>query len=169
MPPSYRSSSYEAPFGAIRVLTDPCAGAVVGTVLPHNRPADPEPRSEEISWENDPLHARVHDQLTGYFDGTRHDFDLPLAPQGTAFQRTVWETLRGIPFGETRTYGDVAREVDRPGGARAVGGACGANRIPLLIPCHRVLSAGGLGGWTGDPAVKVSLLEHERSAQRGPR
>lgn len=81
---------------------------------------------------------------------------------GTEFQRSVWEALRAIPPGRTRSYGELAAQVGRPGGARAVGQACGANPIPLLIPCHRVLAAQGrLGGFSGGLAWKRRLLERE--------
>jgi methylated-DNA-[protein]-cysteine S-methyltransferase len=104
-------------------------------------------------------------QLQDYFDGLRTDFDLPLSPHGTAFQRRVWDALRAIPAGETRSYGDLARLL--ASSARAIGQANGANPIPILIPCHRVLAAGGvLGGYSGGegPSTKRWLLEHERRA-----
>jgi methylated-DNA-[protein]-cysteine S-methyltransferase len=87
---------------------------------------------------------------------------LPLTPAGTPFQRRVWATLAEIPFGQTRSYGDLARELGS--GPRAVGGACGRNPIPLLIPCHRVLTADGhLGGYSGQGGLvtKMQLLRHE--------
>lgn len=102
-------------------------------------------------------------QLQDYFDGRRSDFDLPLAPHGTAFQRRVWEALRAIPPGETRSYGDLARLLGSS--ARAVGQANGCNPVPLLIPCHRVVASGGaLGGYSGGdgPVTKRWLLDHER-------
>ena len=87
-------------------------------------------------------------QLTEYFAGTLRAFDLPLVPQGTAFRRRVWAAMQAIPYGQTRSYGDLARDLDSA--PRAVGGACGANPIPLIIPCHRVVGAGGaLGGFSG--------------------
>ena len=101
-------------------------------------------------------------QVAAYFDGTRDAFDLPLAPEGSPFQRRVWDALRAIPRGETRSYGDVARSLGDPGAARAVGAANGANPIPLLIPCHRVVAAdGSLGGFSGSLSVKKALLRHE--------
>ncbi len=87
-------------------------------------------------------------QLERYFDGDIVPFDLPLDPPGSDFQRRVWRLMRAIPAGRTRSYGELARELGSA--ARAVGGACGANPIPILIPCHRVLAAGGaLGGYSG--------------------
>ncbi len=87
-------------------------------------------------------------QLTDYFAGARRDFELPLAPRGTPFRLRVWAALQAIPYGETRSYGDLARMLDTA--PRAVGGACGANPIPLIVPCHRVTGAhGALGGFSG--------------------
>lgn len=108
-------------------------------------------------------------QLAAYFDGRLKVFDLPLAPRGTPYQRRVWDCLRGIPFGETRTYGDIAKTIGSA--PRAIGGACGANPIPILIPCHRVLGTNGaLGGYSGDGgiATKATLLRHEGAAFTGP-
>jgi methylated-DNA-[protein]-cysteine S-methyltransferase len=120
--------------------------------------------------EETPLLQRAAAQLQDYFDGTRHeDFDLPLAPQGTPFRQRVWEALRRIPAGETRSYLDIAREVGCLS-ARAIGGANGANPIPILIPCHRVVAAdGSLGGYSGaeGQATKRYLLELERRACGG--
>ena len=100
-------------------------------------------------------------QLAEYFAGDRRDFDLPLGPQVSAFQKTFGQVLCGIPFGETRTYGDLAKLLGRP--AQAIGQACGANPIAILIPCHRVLGATGLGGYSGAGGVetKVKLLQLE--------
>lgn len=113
-----------------------------------------------------PLLKRARDQLQDYFDGARLEFDLPLAPDGTAFQRRVWDALIRIPAGETRSYGDIGREVGCRA-ARAIGQANGANPIPILIPCHRVVGAdGSLGGYSGGegPATKRLLLDLERRA-----
>lgn len=109
------------------------------------------------------LLRRAVEQLQDYFDGARDGFDLPLAPHGTAFQRRAWEALRAIPAGQTRSYGELAQLLRSS--ARAVGQANGANPIPILVPCHRVLAAGGvLGGYSGGegPTTKLWLLEHER-------
>jgi methylated-DNA-[protein]-cysteine S-methyltransferase len=110
-----------------------------------------------------PLLTDAATQLQDYFDGSRAAFDLPLRPHGTPFQRRVWDALRAIPAGETRTYGEVARALGSS--ARAIGQANGANPIPILIPCHRVLAAAGaLGGYSGGegPPTKLWLLAHER-------
>lgn len=109
-----------------------------------------------------PLLAEATRQLTAYFDGHLRDFDLPLNPAGTEFQQRVWTAMRNIPYGATETYGDLAKRVD--GVARAVGGACGANPLPILIPCHRVTGAGGrLTGYSAGEGVetKRNLLRLE--------
>ncbi|NBQ75013.1 MAG: methylated-DNA--[protein]-cysteine S-methyltransferase [Acetobacteraceae bacterium] len=112
-----------------------------------------------------PLLLKARDQLQEYFDGKRLSFDLPLAPEGSAFQKRVWAALCAIPLGETRSYADIARAVGSA--PRAVGGANGANPIPLFIPCHRVIAAdGSLGGYSGGdgPATKRYLLDLESRA-----
>jgi len=114
--------------------------------------------------ENDetPLLLKARDQLEEYFDGKRTSFDLPLAPHGTEFQRKVWAALSRIPFGQTRSYGELAQELGTA--ARALGGACGRNPIPVIIPCHRVLGANGaMGGYSGIDGVETKefLLRHE--------
>ena len=103
-------------------------------------------------------------QLQDYTAGRRRDFDLPLAPEGGSFETRVWQALVAIPFGTTRTYGALAKELK--GEARAVGQACGANPIPVIIPCHRVLSAAGSGGFSAPGGVdtKYRLLVHEGAA-----
>jgi methylated-DNA-[protein]-cysteine S-methyltransferase len=116
-----------------------------------------------------PLLRRAALALQDYFDGADTAPDLPLAPAGTAFRQRVWAAMRAIPPGSTRSYGDLARELGSA--ARAVGQACGANPIPILIPCHRVTGAGGrLGGFSGGEgtATKRWLLEHERRAGAQP-
>ena len=107
--------------------------------------------------------ARAAAQLTEYFAGERRDFDLPLAPSGTEFQRAVWRALADIPFGATCSYGDLARAVGRPSASRAVGAANGKNPIAILLPCHRVIGASGeLTGYGGGLPMKRWLLDHER-------
>ena len=94
-----------------------------------------------------PLLAEAARQFTAYFDGKLSRFNLPLAASGTEFDQRVWAAMRAIPYGETRTYGDLAHATDS--GPRAIGGACGRNSIPIIVPCHRVLARGGLGGYSG--------------------
>lgn len=100
-------------------------------------------------------------QLQAYFAGELKHFDLPLAPRGSSFQQAVYEAMYAIPFGETRTYGELAEQVN--GFAQAVGQACGSNPIPIIIPCHRVLAANGLGGYSGFGGLetKIKLLQME--------
>lgn len=106
--------------------------------------------------------AEAAAQLREYFAGERTEFDLPLTLDGTPFQRAVWHKLQEIPYGETISYGELARRVGKPNASRAVGSANGANRIPIVIPCHRVIAAGGkLGGFGGGLSTKEALLAHE--------
>ncbi len=108
-----------------------------------------------------PLLAEATRQLKAYFDRDLREFDLPLAPAGNEFQQAVCRAMSAIPYGEIRTYGDIAKDLDTYG--QPVGQACGANPIPVIIPCHRVLSANGLGGFSGAGGVetKIALLRHE--------
>lgn len=104
----------------------------------------------------------AQEQLQEYFAGRRRHFDLPLALRGTDFQRQVWSALRSIPWGSTRSYGDIARAIGRPRAVRAVGAANGANPLPIVLPCHRVIGAGGaLTGYAGGLARKRRLLALE--------
>lgn len=110
-----------------------------------------------------PLLEKAKAQLNDYFDGKRTSFDLPLSPRGTPFQRSVWKQLSKIPFGAARTYGEVAKSVHSA--PRAIGGACGKNPIPIIIPCHRVLGRGGkLTGYSGGGGIKSkqALLRLEK-------
>lgn len=112
-----------------------------------------------------PLLLAARQQLTDYFSGDRTDFDLPLAPPHTAFQGRMRAAMIAIPYGETRSYGDLAAALGSA--ARAVGQACGSNPIPIVVPCHRVLAAGGaLGGFSAGSGVATKrwLLAHEAAA-----
>lgn len=100
-------------------------------------------------------------QLTEYANGTRRVFELELDLHGSDFDQRVWKALQRIPFGRTRSYGEVARQLGNPGLARAVGGANGRNPLPVIVPCHRVLASSGLGGYSGGLALKRRLLQHE--------
>ena len=110
---------------------------------------------------DDPILRLALSEIAAYFDGTLTQFSVPLRPEVSAFQGRFLQALQTIPFGETRTYGQLAKQLNTP--AQAIGQACGANPIPLLIPCHRVLGATGLGGYSGTGGVetKVALLRHE--------
>ena len=104
-------------------------------------------------------------ELEEYFAGRRREFTVPFRVEGTAFQQAVWRELRTIPYGETRTYGQLARALGKPGASRAVGRACGQNPLLLLQPCHRVVGAGGeLRGFAAGPETKGWLLAHEQKA-----
>jgi len=103
-------------------------------------------------------------QVLEYLEGKRTDFDVPLDLRGTPFQQAVWSALLAIPYGETRSYADVARSVGKPDAVRAVGTANGANPVPLIVPCHRVIQSGGkLGGYGGGLDLKRRLLAMEQS------
>lgn len=108
--------------------------------------------------------SRTTAQLDEYLNGKRKKFDLPLDAAGTAFQQQVWQELSKIPYGETRSYKDIARRIRNPKAVRAVGGANGRNPVCIIVPCHRVIAAdGSLGGYSGRPGVKSRLLELERA------
>ena len=110
---------------------------------------------------DDPILRLALSEIAAYFDGTLTRFSVPLLPEVSAFQAIFLQALTAIPFGETRTYGQLAKQLNTP--AQVIGQACGANPIPLLIPCHRVLGANTLGGYSGAGGVetKVALLRHE--------
>jgi methylated-DNA-[protein]-cysteine S-methyltransferase len=109
-----------------------------------------------------PILEQAREQLEQYFDGQRVSFDLPLAPEGTAFQRRVWQELTTIPFGKAISYGELARRIGNPPASRAVGLANGKNPISIIVPCHRVIGASGkLTGYGGGLDRKEWLLKHE--------
>lgn len=126
------------------------------------------PNSPESGWvqrATEPLREAAR-QLKEYFAGKRTTFNLPLEPEGTAFQKTVWKNLRDIPYGDTISYGELARRVGNPKASRAVGAANGQNPLPIVVPCHRVIGANGkLTGFGGGIPVKEALLALE-SRQR---
>jgi methylated-DNA-[protein]-cysteine S-methyltransferase len=121
-------------------------------------------------WERDDAGlADVVEQLEAYFAGSRSTFDVALDLTGTEFQRRVWAGLLEIPYGETMSYGELARRVGRPGASRAVGLANGRNPVAIIVPCHRVIGADGtLTGYGGGLDRKVWLLDHERSRRAAP-
>jgi len=116
------------------------------------------------SWRRDRVGlGDVVAQLEAYFAGELHAFELPLAAEGTDFRKSVWDALVRIPYGETISYGELARRIGDPSASRAVGAANGANPLPIIVPCHRVIGANGkLTGFGGGLPVKQWLLEHER-------
>jgi methylated-DNA-[protein]-cysteine S-methyltransferase len=116
-----------------------------------------------------PVITEAKRQLSEYFAGTRRTFDLPVAPPtGTAFQHNVWQELRKIPYGETITYGELARRVGDANASRAVGAANGRNPISIIVPCHRVIGASGkITGYAGGESRKAFLLAHEKQSAGG--
>jgi len=138
----------ESPFGPLSV------GELDDAIVAINWQAPPQ--SDETH-----LLSRAAEQLAAYFAGELVSFDLPLRPSGDEFQQSVCQAMLAIPFGETTTYGEIAKQLDTYG--QPVGNACGANSIPIIIPCHRVLAANGLGGYSGEGGVerKIELLKHE--------
>lgn len=133
--------------------------------LMHLRMVDQTYEPSREGWENDDTaFADAVDQLSAYFAGERTDFDLELAMVGTQFQRRVWQALQTIPYGQTCSYGEIARQIGSPGASRAVGLANGHNPIGIIVPCHRVIGANGsLTGYGGGLDRKRALLELERS------
>jgi methylated-DNA-[protein]-cysteine S-methyltransferase len=128
------------------------------------------PLAIEPDWQRNPnLFAPAKNQLAAYFNGELQQFDLPLAPKGTAFQLSVWEALKKIPYGGLASYGEIAAAIGNPKAVRAVGGANARNPIPIIIPCHRVIgSDGSLTGFGGGLTTKQRLIDLERRPG-GPR
>jgi methylated-DNA-[protein]-cysteine S-methyltransferase len=134
-----------------------------GSVLTNLRMVDQTYAPSRADWSPDPgAFGAAVDQLDAYFAGELTDFDVELDLQGTEFQRRVWKALLTIPFGETRSYGEIAEQIGAPGAARAVGLANGHNPIAIVVPCHRVIGANGsLTGFGGGLDRKRTLLELE--------
>jgi methylated-DNA-[protein]-cysteine S-methyltransferase len=151
-------SYYESPIGRLLLTSD--GTALTGLYM------EPSHKAQGTGgWAEDamaaPLAAAMR-QLTEYFDGTRREFDLALRLQGTAFQTRVWRELTEIPYGQTWSYGQLAKRIDNPSASRAVGLANGRNPISILVPCHRVIGAdGSLTGYGGGLERKRWLLAHE--------
>ena len=144
-----------SPFGTLAITANDRAITRLTWARDGATPSDPKTIDH-------PVLARAISQLQEYFAGSRRDFDLPLEPPGGTFQKSVCDAMLKIPFGETRTYGDLARDLGVA--AQPIGQGCGGNPIPIIIPCHRVLAAGGkLGGFSGGQGVesKLALLRHE--------
>lgn len=153
-----------SPIGELTLIGD--GAALTALCLPthrHRPPVAPDARTDPA------LFHEVVAQLEAYFAGERQDFDLPLAPRGTAFQQQVWEALRAIPYGATTSYGELAAAIGNPAAVRAVGLANGRNPLPIIIPCHRVVGAdGSLTGYGGGLEAKRALLELESRGARLP-
>lgn len=154
----YRST-LETPVGRVALAVD-AQGTLVEILLP-NRPL-PAPASEPLSQAATQGMRTVRLQLSEYFAGKRRVFDLPLRPMGSSFEQQVWNQLLEIPYGGTTSYGAIASALGLINGARAVGRANGANPIPIVIPCHRVIGSDGtLTGYGGGLPLKRALLEFE--------
>lgn len=155
-----KHSVADSPIGELTLVEHD--GALVGLYMKHQKYFPTTSLGERV---DDALPA-AREQLAEYFAGERRDFDVPLAPVGTPFRWRVWELLREIPYGETRTYGELAHRLGTPNAARAVGSASGRNRVSIIIPCHRLVgSTGALTGYAGGIERKEHLLALERGAQ----
>ena len=151
----------DSPVGRLRLIAH--GDSLVGIWFEHGRDAS---RSDAtLERRSHPVLANTRRQLEEYFAGRRREFELPLEPRGTEFQRRVWQRLTRIAYGDTTTYGALASDLGNPKSSRAVGLANGSNPIPIVIPCHRVIGAdGSLTGFGGGLAIKSALLELERAA-----
>jgi methylated-DNA-[protein]-cysteine S-methyltransferase len=148
----------DTPIGTLRLFAT--GEALVGAYLPGQEGLTPSSGEGPLP----PVLEQARDQLDEYFAGKRRAFDLPLDPRGTEFQRSVWRALSAIPFGATRSYGEIAAALGRPSASRAVGAANGQNPISIIVPCHRVIGRdGSLTGYASGIARKEWLLRHERS------
>ncbi len=140
--------------------------AGVGSTLMHLRMVDQTHEPDRSGWEpaDGDAFSEAFEQLSGYFAGELTEFDLDLELAGTEFQRRVWAALRTIPYGETRSYGQIAEQIGSSGASRAVGLANGRNPIGIIVPCHRVIgSTGGMTGYGGGIDRKRALLALEKS------
>jgi methylated-DNA-[protein]-cysteine S-methyltransferase len=150
----------ESPVGRLVLESD--GDALIGIWLPHETGAVGTNGDDAPQVSDAPRVLKdAATQLEEYFARERTAFDIPMDLDGTSFQMQVWAELSRIPYGETISYGELARRVGRPKGPRAVGQANGKNPIPIIVPCHRVLAADGLGGYGGGLALKRSLLAIE--------
>lgn len=157
---------FQTPIGTLRLVG--AEDAIDRIELP-NRAAEPPNPAWVVSDGTLPAAlAEAKRQIEEYFAGVRREFDLPLALEGTEFQRRVWAELRRIPFGETISYGELAARIGKPTASRAVGAANGRNPAPVVVPCHRVIGSDGrLTGFGGGLPTKQALLDLERRAAGG--
>lgn len=151
----------ESPLGLLQLFAH--GDELIRVHLPDQEPAAASGTDLENNRERrTPVLAQTAQQLAEYFAGTRIVFELPLAPKGSGFQERVWRQLLAIPYGTTKSYGEIARAIGRPSASRAVGTANGSNPIAIIVPCHRVIGQNGtLTGYAGGLAAKRWLLEHE--------
>lgn len=151
----------DSPVG--RLMLEEEDGALVRVAFEREIPADLLGQTGDLSQQSCEVLEQAARQLEEYFAGRRKVFDLPLAPEGTEFQQRVWKALREIPYGETRSYGQIAAAVGNPKASRAVGMANHRNPISIIVPCHRVIGADGrLVGFGGGLGVKEALLQLEK-------
>ncbi|MFH8973430.1 methylated-DNA--[protein]-cysteine S-methyltransferase [Streptomyces sp. NPDC017890] len=154
----------DSPYGALTLVAE--NGALCGLYMTEQRHRPPEETFGAPSSPDASPFAEAEEQLEAYFEGELKDFTLGLALNGTPFQRAVWDQLREIPYGETRTYGELAAALGTPNASRAVGLANGRNPIGIIVPCHRVIGASGsLTGYGGGLERKRRLLDFERGAE----
>jgi methylated-DNA-[protein]-cysteine S-methyltransferase len=150
----------DSPYGALTLVADD--GVLCGLYMTEQRHRPPE---ESFGPRDDTLFGETEEQLEAYFAGDLKEFSLELRLHGTPFQRSVWQELCRIPYGETRAYGELAASLGNPAASRAVGLANGKNPISIIVPCHRVVGAGGdLTGYGGGLARKKRLLDFESGA-----
>ncbi len=148
-----------APFGGLGILTELVDGSLMLSRIEYL------PAATALVNPKNQLAREAEKQFKAYFQNPHHQFDLPLKPSGTNHQQRVWSSIQKIPVGTTKTYGEIAKKIKS--GARAVGTACGANPYPLIAPCHRVVSAQGIGGFMKEDTpglyrqIKLWLLKHE--------
>jgi methylated-DNA-[protein]-cysteine S-methyltransferase len=156
----------KSPVGKLKLIAS--ADALVAVLWERERPNRVRLDAAKIDPRH-PILCEAERQLTEYFAGKRTEFDLPLEPCGTQFQKKIWQALREIPFGQTRSYLDLAKAAGSPRAARAVGAANGKNPLSIVVPCHRVIGADGrLSGFAGGVETKAKLLALEAGAlQRG--
>ncbi len=153
-----RCTHCNSPVGLLRIFADDFALRRIN----FSAETDTLPITVSAS-DGHPLLCRAKAQLEEYFAGQRRTFDLPLAPEDTLFQQAVWAQIARIPYGQTRSYGEIAIRLGSVGKARAVGGAAGKNSLPIVIPCHRVIgSSGKLTGFSGGLQIKEFLLALEK-------
>lgn len=149
---------FDSPVGALLLVADADGLREIRFSKGGKRASVSDSWREDATFLREPIR-----QLQDYFAGKREDFDLPLAPRGTPFQQRVWKRLCQIPYGETISYGELARRIGNPNASRAVGLANGSNPIPIIIPCHRVIGSNGkLTGYGGGLPIKEKLLALER-------
>jgi methylated-DNA-[protein]-cysteine S-methyltransferase len=147
----------DTPIGQLVLESD--GDVLIGIWLPSPSTSSRSPRGD--GHDAPPVLKDAATQLDEYFAGERTEFDLPMELDGTEFQKEVWLELTRIPYGETISYGELARRVGLPKGPRAVGQANGRNPIPIIVPCHRVLAGNGIGGYGGGLPMKRALLAVE--------